>query len=659
MDRGTESRGRIVLIVLLLTLVAALPRLHDLGKLGFYGDEETTAMPALAVLQGKDAVMPSGMHYYRALPQTWLNALSARIFGEDKEFSYRLPAAIFGILTVPLLFFCARPFAGVTAAALAALLLGLSEWHILTSREARMYAPFLFFYLATAFSALRWAGSGRLRDLLLALTLYVITVSLHTLGMLAALFFILPVAFAGWSRPSPARLLLIFAATVAWARFYSQYFVLGPFKQWNAKVPPPATPPSPEPSWLDQLSLAQPGLTVAGALLGLGLGLWLAHCCRYPDRQAGALLRQAGLYGSAATGGLFSATGNLHGAALAFLIYLTLHPEGGRELYRRGRPAIWTLLILALAWIPVAIQQHGLVAGLKAMVMFPFPYDLFMLRMYPGVFLAFIAMSIFLAVAPHEARLTPLRALSLACLATLLSMGTISEWGGLRYLIEIYPFMLVLGSVFLLMALNALFPRRLAARGLVPLGLGVAVSGILGGHGLPQTLRALNLAYGEDADYLILTYPYYPDHQAPGRFVKAHLRAGDLVVAEDPLEQWWYVRQVDYWLRDPENHRAFLHVGRDGLLRDNYVASAILTDDLLARLSKKKHARIWVITSGETAFKRDYYLSTAQLAWLDAIEQGQPPLFVGRDGVTKVYCLHCNREASGSPQKQVRREKQE
>lgn len=169
----------------------------------------------------------------------------------------------------------------------------------------------------------------------------------------------------------------------------------------------------------------------------------------------------------------------------------------------------------------------------------------------------------------------------------------------------------------------------------------VIASGLLGGHGLPQTLRALNLKYGEDADYQILTYPYYPDHQAPGRFVKARLRPGDVVVAEDPLQQWWYVRRVDYWLRNPDNHRAFLHRGGDGLMRDNYVASAVLTPELLTRLGQRETGRVWVITSGETAFKRDYYLSAAQRAWLETLEKTQSPRFTGRDGVTQVYCLGC------------------
>ena len=642
-----DSRGRIWLIAVLLTIAAAWPRLHGLGELGFYGDEETTAMPALALLHGEGAVMPSGMPYHRALPLTWLNALSAKYFGEEKEFSYRLPAALFGILTIPLLFLGARAFVGTPVAALAALLLAFSEWHIMTSREARMYAPFLFFYLATAFSALRWTHSARLRDLLLAIALYAITLSLHTLGMLAAIFFLLPAAFAGWSRLPAGRLLLIFAAAVAWARFYSEDFVMSAFRQWKAQLGPlpeavtPLSPATPSASWLERLSIAQPALAIAGAAVGIAVGLWLAHRGRVSDHQPGAWLRQTAHYGSAGAAGLLAATGNLHGAMLASLIFLILHPDDGKTIYQRTKPALWVLVGLAALWLPLSIRAQGVTGGIKSLLMFPFPYDLFMMQMYPGVFLLFVAMCLLLALHPRKGDHITLRALSLVCLSTLLAMGVVSAWGGLRYLIEIYPFMLLLAAAFLLMLLGEAMPRRQGRRGLVAVALLVIASGLLGGHGLPQSLRALNLKYGEDADYQILTYPYYPDHQAPGRFVKARLQPGDVVVAEDPLQQWWYVRRVDYWLRNPDNHRAFLHRGGDGLMRDNYVASAVLTPELLTRLGQRGTGRVWVITSGETAFKRDYYLSAAQRAWLETLEKTQSPRFTGRDGVTQVYCLGC------------------
>ena len=115
--------NKILLLTLLLTVIAALPRLYHLGDLGFYMDEETTAFASRSMAETGEPQMPSGMPYYRSLPHTWLNSISAKTFGLDNEYSYRLPSALFGILTIPLIFLLARPFTGTSIAFLAALLL--------------------------------------------------------------------------------------------------------------------------------------------------------------------------------------------------------------------------------------------------------------------------------------------------------------------------------------------------------------------------------------------------------------------------------------------------------------------------------------------------------------------------------------------------------
>ncbi|NOR41375.1 MAG: phospholipid carrier-dependent glycosyltransferase, partial [Gammaproteobacteria bacterium] len=194
-----ESKYTTMILILLL-LVAAMPRFYNLNALGFYGDEETSSFAARSLAQGNGMVMPSGMPYLRSMPLTVMNALSAKAFGPEKEFAYRLPAAIIGTITVPLLFLVARPFVGAATALLAALLLAFSEWHIITSREARMYAPFLFFYIVTAFALLQWNLGNKLRYALAAFALFASTATLHPLGIIAVQFAAIPIAFPNWSR---------------------------------------------------------------------------------------------------------------------------------------------------------------------------------------------------------------------------------------------------------------------------------------------------------------------------------------------------------------------------------------------------------------------------------------------------------------------------
>ena len=93
--------------------------------------------------------MPSGLPYYRAAPLTLLNALAANLVGTENELGYRLPSAILGIITPAALFLMARMLVPSGIAFAAAILLVFSEWHIITSREARMYAPFMLCFMAT------------------------------------------------------------------------------------------------------------------------------------------------------------------------------------------------------------------------------------------------------------------------------------------------------------------------------------------------------------------------------------------------------------------------------------------------------------------------------------------------------------------------------
>ncbi|MCL7983150.1 MAG: hypothetical protein M8862_11555, partial [marine benthic group bacterium] len=123
-------RTLLVVSVLALTAGGAALRLQDLGSPGFFGDEETTALAARSLAEGHGSAMPSGMPYRRALPYTWLNALSASQFGLDEELGYRVPAALIGAATVPLMYGVGAAIGGPATGMTAALLLASSGWHL-------------------------------------------------------------------------------------------------------------------------------------------------------------------------------------------------------------------------------------------------------------------------------------------------------------------------------------------------------------------------------------------------------------------------------------------------------------------------------------------------------------------------------------------------
>ncbi len=634
---------------IVLMLLAALPRFYELGSLGFYGDEETTALAARSVAEGGSAAMPSGMPYQRALPQIYLNAGAARLFGLDKELSYRVPAAVLGAVTVPVLFLLARFWVGTPPALLAAVLLAFSEWHIATSREARMYAPFLLFYTVALFSFWRWAIRGGWLRLITAAASFLAATSFHILAMVGVVLALVPLAFGG-RMSKPVGALLGLAIAVGGMSWVYHKWTNAPLSAWNALSAQgtAVTEHFSDTSGYALLSsllldFAEP-LTAITMAAGVLVGVLIARRAAVQDAAPGAQLRVIARYVIAAIAAGFTMTGRLHGAALAWCLFLAIYPYGLIEFLRTGK-ALWAVLFtFALVSMATVIAQLGVVAGLKKLFMFPFPYDAWFLQMLGGVFFLFAATTFHALARVEDEQGRTRRAFVLAVVLPFLGAGIVSQWGGTRYLIEVYPFVLLLAAVGLLGALEWV-GRRTGAwgpRGALVAGIVLVLSGALGGHGLPQAVCAATVQHGDKVDKLVYDIVIYPDHASPGRFVARHLRPQDLVVAEDVLEQYWYAGRVDYGLRDPQRYRPFLYKATDGRFRDIYVNSISLDSGEFQRLQGELERRIWVITSGETYHERERHLSPAQAAWLQDLTRTRKPVFVGRDSLTKVYCLNCD-----------------
>ena len=146
------------LALLLLFGLALVLRLYDLGAESFWGDE----INMIRFSRGE-----------RSLELSFGNALLylpiLRLFGSfagqalSAEVAYRLPAALFGAATVPLVALLALRWDGRRVVALlAALFVALSPAHLALSQEAHAYAAFVFWVVAALLCAER---AGRRGDL--------------------------------------------------------------------------------------------------------------------------------------------------------------------------------------------------------------------------------------------------------------------------------------------------------------------------------------------------------------------------------------------------------------------------------------------------------------------------------------------------------------
>src|SRR5207249_1779294 len=128
-----------VTVLLAAIAVAAFLRFDQLGAPSYWldeilGDQLATHHAATAPWWR----WITGLEHEHG-PLYYATQLAARVAGHD-EWSGRLPAALFGLAAIPLVFFAGRELGGWAAGIAAAIVLAVSPLYVYYSREARPYA---------------------------------------------------------------------------------------------------------------------------------------------------------------------------------------------------------------------------------------------------------------------------------------------------------------------------------------------------------------------------------------------------------------------------------------------------------------------------------------------------------------------------------------
>lgn len=135
--RNTRSRELIWLAGILAVGLAL--RLYRLGALGFADNEDYLVITVRSILANGIPDFPSGLHYVRALPLSYLTSGLAALFGSS-EVVLRIPSVLFSMLSIVGVYLLGRRLTSPRVALLAALLMAVSDWQVDMGRTARMYA---------------------------------------------------------------------------------------------------------------------------------------------------------------------------------------------------------------------------------------------------------------------------------------------------------------------------------------------------------------------------------------------------------------------------------------------------------------------------------------------------------------------------------------
>jgi len=133
-------------------------------------------------------------------------------------------------------------------------------------------------------------------------------------------------------------------------------------------------------------------------------------------------------------------------------------------------------------------------------------------------------------------------------------------------------------------------------------------------------------------------YANHPDHKGAAQYIESiHPGPHDIVVAEDVLQQTYYLGHVDYWLVNKLVAAPFMH-RVDGRWLDFYTNTPLLGtgDDLKALLDRPNRGAVYIIGSGENQEDGRKLMRAFGIA-----EQLASPefkvVYQGRDGLTRVW----------------------
>lgn len=132
------------IVLLAILLIGSFLRIYRLNFKGLWLDEILTIIPAKSnTISG---VLASTSVYNISPPLDFIIVHFFLQFGNN-DFITRLPSALFGILSIVLIFIVAKSLFGTKEGMISALLLSIAPMHIWYSQEARMYSLFVFLSL--------------------------------------------------------------------------------------------------------------------------------------------------------------------------------------------------------------------------------------------------------------------------------------------------------------------------------------------------------------------------------------------------------------------------------------------------------------------------------------------------------------------------------
>jgi hypothetical protein len=134
-------------------------------------------------------------------------------------------------------------------------------------------------------------------------------------------------------------------------------------------------------------------------------------------------------------------------------------------------------------------------------------------------------------------------------------------------------------------------------------------------------------------------YATHPDHKGAAEFMRSQqLGPRDVVLAEDVLQQTYYLGHVDYWLIARYVAAQFVRQTQGNVPREMYVNAPVIGsgEELMKLLDNPNRGTIYIIGSGEN--QEDGRRHARGLGIQEVLDSGRfKVVYNGRDGLTKIW----------------------
>ncbi len=607
-----------------LVAIGTWLRFWGLDNVGLHGDEETMAMPTMAIVNGGLPYLPSGVLYVRAFTQLYLMAGSVLMFGES-EWAFRFPSAVVGSFTGLAAFFMGRRFLSPSYNLAFVAVITFLPSMVEASQTARMYIFWLTAVIVFAAAIFRWERDQKISSLALAILAWFVALHFQSLSIFALPLLVFP----GLSTRSGRQLAhgaVALAICGAIFKFYNG---------WVDSHYPETIVPSvaagggvPESNLGVLAASTSVWLIVASAVAILALGGLLS----WRHRQGG--IDHTGPIATATLALLAMTLLEYHVAGIVWLVAIVWWLRTptlsrlllGAALVLAAAIAAVQLAYLSATGLYVGRQIIGAVVG--------------HISIWPTlVFLEFapLVLPIYgLAILMALVRLTkkqpiPVHFLffALGVWAPLVLIGLVVWYVPSRYTegsLAYYLLCVFAGASFLVADLGV---ERLQKYGRVAQTAALALIALL----------IVNpVAFSRIAN---VGYDYHPDHKGAAEYILGLDRSSErIVIAEDVLQQTYYLGRVDYWLNEQWSALQFAVRDDTGRAVDLYTHTAVLGTgaELSAVLDNAGTKDVYIIGSGEDfgdgerAFRGSGIKEVLDSNLLTVV-------YDGRDGKTKVWKL--------------------